>query len=89
MSPVTGFAVYFIVWWLTLFLVLPIGVRSQAEEGEVAHGTDPGAPARPRLGIRLAANTVLSAVLFGIWYWVTYRLGIGLDSLPSIFPQDR
>jgi len=89
MNPVTGFAVYFIVWWLTLFLILPIGVRSQAEDGVVAPGTDPGAPVRTRLGVKLVANTVLSAAIFGIWYWLTYRMGIGLDSVPSIFPQDR
>ena len=39
-----GFAVYFIVWWLTLFAVLPIGLRTQAEDNEVVLGTVPSAP---------------------------------------------
>ena len=43
-----GFAVYFIVWWLTLFAVLPIGLRTQAEDNEVVLGTVPSAPARFR-----------------------------------------
>lgn len=89
MSAITAFAVYFIIWWLTLFIVLPIGVRSQAETGEVEPGTEPGAPVRSRLGWKLLANTILAGVIFGVWYWMTYRLGLGLDSLPSIFPQDR
>jgi catechol 2,3-dioxygenase-like lactoylglutathione lyase family enzyme len=29
----TGFAVYFIIWWLVLFTVLPWGMRSAHEEG--------------------------------------------------------
>ena len=40
----TGFAIYFVLWWLVLFLTLPFGVRSQHEDGEGAPGTDPGAP---------------------------------------------
>ena len=40
----TAFAIYFVIWWVTLFLTLPFGVRSQHEDGEGAPGTDPGAP---------------------------------------------
>ena len=40
----TGFAIYFVLWWIVLFVTLPFGVRSQHEDGEGAPGTDPGAP---------------------------------------------
>ncbi|GIL00749.1 MAG: hypothetical protein BroJett030_06480 [Alphaproteobacteria bacterium] len=89
MSWFTGFAVYFLIWWLTLFLVLPHGVKSQAEANDVTPGTEPGAPVRSRIGLRLAINTVLAAVVFAVWYWVTHVLGIGPDTIGSIFPQDR
>lgn len=42
-------SLYFVIWWILLFAVLPFGVQSQAEAGEVVPGTDPGAPAAPRL----------------------------------------
>ena len=32
-------AIYAIIWWIVLFAMLPIGVRTQEEEGEVAPGT--------------------------------------------------
>jgi hypothetical protein len=32
-----GLALYFVIWWILLFAVLPFGVRSQAESGEVVH----------------------------------------------------
>ena len=41
----TGIAIFFLIWWLALFAVLPWGIRSQHEEGEITPGTDPGAPA--------------------------------------------
>ena len=25
-------AIFFVIWWLTLFVVLPFGLRSQADE---------------------------------------------------------
>jgi predicted secreted protein len=60
----TGFAIYFVMWWIVLFLTLPFGVRSQHEDGEGAPGTDPGAPIASRMGRKLIWTTVISAVLF-------------------------
>lgn len=87
MTFFTGFAVYFLIWWLTLFAVLPFGVRSQVEEGEVEPGTDPGAPKQSRIGLKLAINTVVSAAVFVLIWLAGELFGIGLDSLPSPFEQ--
>ena len=62
----TAFAIYFVLWWVVLFAVLPFGVRSQIEDGEATEGTDPGAPTLPRMGRKLLWTTLVSAVLFGI-----------------------
>ena len=65
-SIATALAIYFVLWWVTLFLTLPFGVRSQHEDGGSAPGTDPGAPVLARMGSKLIWTTVVSAVLFGI-----------------------
>jgi predicted secreted protein len=62
----TGFAIYFVVWWIVLFLTLPFGVRSQHEDGESIPGTDPGAPVATLMGRKLIWTTVISAVIFGL-----------------------
>ena len=62
----SAFAIYFVVWWITLFAVLPFGVHSQQESGEVAPGTDPGAPAAHLVWRKLLWTTVTAAVVFGI-----------------------
>jgi hypothetical protein len=49
MSLPTSIAIYFIIWWVVLFAVLPWGVRNQQEQGTVTPGSDPGAPAIPSL----------------------------------------
>ncbi len=66
-------AIYFTIWWIVLFVILPWGVRSQQEEGDIVAGTDPGAPVAPRLLIKAAATTILAAILFaGLWVFMEY-----------------
>ena len=60
----TGFAIYFVLWWIVLFVTLPFGVRSQHEDGEGAPGTDPGAPIVTHMGRKLIWTTVISAIIF-------------------------
>jgi predicted secreted protein len=66
MAISTVMAIYFIIWWVVLFAVLPWGVHSQQESGEVAPGTDPGAPAAHLVWRKLLWTTVTAAVVFGI-----------------------
>lgn len=59
-------ATYFTIWWVTLFAVLPFGVRNAAEAGivDAPKGSDPGAPAIPNIGWKALWTTVIAAVLF-------------------------
>ena len=58
----------FLIWWVTLFAVLPWGVRNQEESGDVVPGTDPGTPAIHRVWAKLGWTTVIATVNFGILY---------------------
>ena len=80
----TVLAIYFLIWWVVLFAVLPWGVRNQEESGEVLPGTDPGAPAVHKVWIKLVWTTVVATVVFGILAAV-YKLGlIPYDYLAAI-----
>ena len=70
----TAFAIYFVLWWVVLFAVLPFGIRSQMESGEEIAGTDPGAPSAARMGRKLLWTTVISAVIFAVGMWA-FRAG--------------
>ncbi len=56
-------ALYFVIWWISLFALLPVGVRSQAEAGEVVAGTEPGAPAVPALAEKAIWTSVAAAAV--------------------------
>lgn len=73
MSIGGGIAVYFVIWWTVLFAVLPFGVRSQVEAGEVVHGSEPGAPHVPGLRKKVAATTIVASIVFVfVWYMWTW-----------------
>lgn len=80
----TSLAIYFVIWWVTLFLTLPFGVRSQQEAGEGVEGTDPGAPVMARMGRKLIWTTVISAIIFGAGM-LAYRGGyLSVDRLSDL-----
>ena len=54
----TGFAIYFVLWWVVLFVTLPFGVRSQHEDGEGIPGTDPSAPVATQMASEVPEHSV-------------------------------
>lgn len=79
-----GGAIFVIIWWTVLFAVLPIGVRTQAEAGDVEPGTPGSAPVMARIGAKFALTTVISIVIFVAFYAVMeYRL-FTLDDIPFL-----
>lgn len=78
-------AIYFVVWWIVIFAVLPWGVRTQAEEGDVVMGTAASAPVRPRLVAKAIATSIVAAVVTGlIWLLIDYY-GYGIEELADLF----
>ncbi|MBN8534976.1 MAG: DUF1467 family protein [Rhizobiales bacterium] len=66
----TSVAIYFVIWWIALFAVLPFRVRSQAEEGQVSAGSDPGAPSEAHLlwyALVTSAVAALASIVFLVW----------------------
>ena len=58
MNLVGGIVVFLISWWVCLFVVLPIGVRGQFEDGDIVEGTEEGAPAEPMMRKKLIWATI-------------------------------
>ncbi len=58
--PLAG-AVFLTVWFTVLFAVLPFGVRSPHETGDIAAGT---VPVAPRLTGKAIRTTLISVVVF-------------------------
>lgn len=63
MTVVASIVVFVLIWWLTLFMVLPWKAQPP-DKSEPGHAT--GAPARPMIVGKLLVTTGISLVLFAI-----------------------
>lgn len=80
----SAIAIYFLIWWVTLFAVLPWGARSAHEAGEMlVPGQAPSAPMAPNMRRKLIWTTVISTLIFGAYVlnlrfgWITLSQLIG------------
>jgi predicted secreted protein len=87
MTLAFALALYFIIWWVVLFAMLPIGVRTAEEAGEKASpGTAESAPHVPNLLPKMVATTVVSSIIFAALYVIIVHHVITLDDIP-FFPR--
>lgn len=76
MNWLTGIVVYILVWWVTLFAILPLWV-TPSEPGELGHAA--GAPRQPLLPRKLLLTSLAAAVIWlGIYIvvrepWFSFR----------------
>ena len=65
----SALAIYILFWSLSVFLVLPFGVRTQEEAGtERVPGQADSAPHAFRPGRTALRVTIVASVLFGLFY---------------------
>jgi predicted secreted protein len=86
MSVAFGLAVYFMLWWIILFTILPFGLhRTQEEAGDVVPGTEPSAPHQPKFVKVIVVTTVVTTIVFA-GYFALRKSGYGLDDIPFFNP---
>lgn len=85
MTLVTFLAIYLVVWWLALFVVLPFGVRTQGDDADTVLGTPSSAPSRPMLVRKAVATSILAAIIVGLLWVLSARFGVSIDSLAQHF----
>lgn len=81
MPVFSAFVLYAVLWFLTLFVVLPIRLTTQGEAGEVVPGTPSSAPENAQMGRRLKITTLVSAVL---WVVIATIIVSGVVSVEDV-----
>ena len=81
-GPLTMFAIYIVVWWVVLFVVLPLGTSSETHEPPT-DGSQWGAPKTPNLKRKFITTTWLAFLLWAFVMWLVY---IGWMPLPDLAP---
>ena len=80
---VTAAAIYIMIWWVSLFAVLPLGGdrRDHAEGVPVQKGNDPGAPVRHNLGKKMRLNSLVAFVLWLVAMAFMYLIHLPLPEI--------
>ena len=86
MSPFSAFVVFLLIWWITLFAVLPMGVRGQAEEGDIVNGSEPGAPVQSNMKRKAIITTIIAAIIWVIVCAVIITGALSWDQLGLHLP---
>ena len=87
MKPVSMVAIYFLFWVWSAFLVMPFGIRTHEEEGlEKIPGQAESAPANFRPGRVALRATLLSAVIFGLFYANFVKGWVTIEDINPIHP---
>nr|WP_298684561.1 DUF1467 family protein [uncultured Dongia sp.] len=74
----TQIFMFLVIWWLTLFVVLPWGVR-RSESPDPGH--DPGAPSNPMLLKKALITTLVATVIWGAAFITFHVLDFSLLQL--------
>jgi len=70
----TGIFAYVMIWWVVLFAVLPWGATSYHEAGVKGEkGQADSAPLKPRIGRKLLATSLVSLLVWAVWYVLLTR----------------
>ena len=75
MGLYTGFITFSVIWWVVLFIILPIGIRVP-EQTEVGMATS--APANPNVKKKLLWVTILTTPVFFIAKWMIENNVLGI-----------
>lgn len=84
MSIMSAIALYGIIWFMTMFLVLPFRGKSQGEAGEVVPGTPSSAPSDAQMWRKVKLVTLIASVTFIITAGIIISEIISFDMIESL-----
>lgn len=66
MTITSVIVLYAVIWFMCLFVVLPLRVTTQNDTGKIVPGTAPSAPVDPKLGPKLRWTTIAATAIWAI-----------------------
>lgn len=81
MSVSASLVLLAVVWFMVLFVVLPLRLKTQGDEGARVMGTHASAPVDPQLKKRALIVTAITIPIWGILVWIISTGALPLDML--------
>lgn len=87
MNITSVIVLYVVTWFITLFMILPLFVKSQGEAGEVEPGTSPGAPDESMMRKKLIWTTIIGTTIWALELLVIWSQVITIEDITAIFAR--
>ena len=78
---------FLLIWWLLLFIVLPLNISDTAEK-IVEGGNDTGAPSNPQIFKKFLITTIISIIIWSIMYIYLKDQGLLLYILDIFYSNE-
>ncbi|MBM9594958.1 DUF1467 family protein [Roseitranquillus sediminis] len=95
MAITSAIVLFAVIWFMVLFVVLPLRLTTQGEAGEIVPGTHSGAPEGLKLRRKVVVTTVASVVIWLILFLVIVSEMISVRDIdwfnrmsPPIYDRD-
>ena len=66
MAITSAIVLFAVVWFMTLFVILPLGRRTQGDEGKIVPGTMAGSPVNFNVKRTMIITTIVAVVIWAI-----------------------
>ena len=63
MSTFTIFGIFFIMWWIVFFIVLPLNITTHMDKGINIKGIHGSVPINPKLVYKLIVTTIVTFII--------------------------
>ena len=84
LGVITLIAMYFTIWWMALFAILPLGARSHAEAGiEPPRGCDPGSPVKANFKRKVFTTTWVSTLIWAALVVIIQSGWVHIPDMPT------
>lgn len=81
MGPVSAIVLFAVIWFLVLFVVLPLRLETQGDKGEIVPGTQAGAPADHVMWKKARLTTLIAFVVWVIAAGIVFSGVVTLEDL--------
>jgi len=81
MTITAAIVLFAVIWFMLLFISLPIGLKTQGDIGEVVPGTHASSPVNAQIKRKMKWVTLITILIFVPTYWV---ISTGMISVASL-----
>lgn len=86
MSITSSIVMFCCIWAVIFFMILPQGVVSQHQDGEIVPGSPASAPSDAQIVKKMIRTTIIAVIAFAaLWTIIEFHV-VTLDDFPGLTP---